>query len=99
MTWSSSPNEIGVTSLGRSQKFCSWFAEAAILLAIGLGMGTALALALGSTAASLLYGLKATDPLTLGVAISAMTVVSLVASLLPAQRAATVQPMEALREE
>jgi ABC-type lipoprotein release transport system permease subunit len=47
----------------------------------------------------MLYGLKATDPLTLGVAIAGMVVVALAASLLPAQRAATVHPMTALREE
>jgi ABC-type antimicrobial peptide transport system permease subunit len=73
--------------------------EAAILLGIGLGIGTGLALAAGSAAASMLYGLKPRDPLTLGAAIAGMVVVALLASLLPAQRAATVHPMEALREE
>jgi ABC-type lipoprotein release transport system permease subunit len=37
--------------------------------------------------------------LTLGAAIAGMTAVAMIASLLPAQRAATVHPMEALREE
>jgi putative ABC transport system permease protein len=73
--------------------------EAAILLGIGLAVGTGLAMAAGTAAASMLYGLKATDPLTLGVAIAGMVVVALAASLLPAQRAATVHPMTALREE
>jgi ABC-type antimicrobial peptide transport system permease subunit len=73
--------------------------EAAILLGIGLVVGTVLALAAGTAAASLLYGLKPRDPLTLGAAILGMAVVALIASLLPAQRAATVHPMVALREE
>jgi ABC-type lipoprotein release transport system permease subunit len=47
----------------------------------------------------MLYGLKPGDPLTLGGAIAGMIAVAMVASLLPAQRAATVLPMEALREE
>lgn len=47
----------------------------------------------------MLYGLKPRDPLTLGVAIVGMAAVGLVASLLPAQRAAALHPMAALREE
>jgi len=66
---------------------------------IGLVTGTALALAAGTAAASMLYGLKPSDPLTLGAAITGMIVVAIVASLLPAQRASSVHPMEALREE
>jgi putative ABC transport system permease protein len=73
--------------------------EAAILLGIGLAIGTGLALAAGNAAASMLYGLKPRDPFTLAAAIAAMVVVALAASLLPAQRAATVDPMAALREE
>ena len=69
------------------------------LLAIGLAVGTALALAAGNAAASLLYGLKPRDPLTLAGAILGMTVVAFIASLLPARRAAAVHPMVALREE
>jgi len=73
--------------------------EAAILLLIGLAIGTALALGAGTAATSMLYGLKPGDPWTLAAAITGMIVVALLASLLPAQRAATVHPMEALREE
>jgi putative ABC transport system permease protein len=73
--------------------------EATILLGIDLAIGTGLALAAGNAAASLLYGLKPRDPLTLTAAIGAMALVALGASLLPAQRAATVDPMAALREQ
>jgi len=95
-------NEIGVRmALGanRSNILLMVLREAAILLGIGLVAGTGLALAAGTAAASMLYGLKPRDPLTLGAAVAGMTVVALVASLLPAQRAATVHPMAALREE
>jgi ABC-type lipoprotein release transport system permease subunit len=47
----------------------------------------------------MLYVLKASDPLTLSVAIAGMAVVALLASIFPAQRAATVHPMVVLREE
>ncbi|MDX6463155.1 MAG: hypothetical protein QOE55_6852, partial [Acidobacteriaceae bacterium] len=39
------------------------------------------------------------DPLTLGAAIAGMAGVAMLASLLPAHRAATVHPVESLREE
>jgi hypothetical protein len=58
-----------------------------------------LALAGSHAAASMLYGLKKRDRLTLGAAMGGTVLVALAASLLPAQRAATVDPMEALREE
>jgi putative ABC transport system permease protein len=95
-------NEIGVRmALGASRNdiLVMVLREAAILLGIGLVTGTGLSLAAGSAATSMLYGLKPRDPLTLGAAITGMIIVALLASLLPAQRAATVRPMEALREE
>jgi putative ABC transport system permease protein len=95
-------NEIGVRmALGanRNDILVMVMKEAATLLIIGLVVGTALALAAGTAAASMLYGLKPSDPLTLGTAITGMVVVAIVASLLPAQRASTVHPMDALREE
>jgi predicted permease len=95
-------NEIGVRmALGanRNDIVVMVLQEAAILLLIGLAIGTGLALAAGTAAASMLYGLKPGDPLTLGAAIAGMIAVAMIASLLPAQRAAAVHPMEALREE
>jgi predicted permease len=95
-------NEIGVRmALGatRNDILVMVLREAAILLLIGLTIGTGLALAAGTAAASMLYGSKPEDPLTLGAAIVGMAAVAIIASLLPARRAATVHPMEALREE
>jgi putative ABC transport system permease protein len=95
-------NEIGVRiALGanRYDILVMVLKEAAILLLIGLAIGTILALGAGTAATSMLYGLKPGDPWTLGAAITGMIIVALLASLLPAQRAATVHPMEALREE
>lgn len=73
--------------------------EAATLLGTGLAIGTMLALGAGKIAASMLYGLKSRDPLTVAVAITAMAVIALVASLVPAQRAASIDPATALRQE
>jgi putative ABC transport system permease protein len=95
-------NEIGVrVALGASRGniLRMVLGEAVILLGIGLAIGTGLALAAGTAASSMLYGLEPRDPLTLAAAIAGMAAVALVASLLPAQRAATTHPMSALREE
>ena len=73
--------------------------EAAILLAFGLAIGTGLAIAAARTAGSLLFGLKPTDPLTISVSVAFLAVVAVVASFVPAMRAARVEPMLALREE
>ncbi|HTZ90473.1 MAG TPA: ABC transporter permease [Alloacidobacterium sp.] len=95
-------NEIGVRmALGanRGNILLMVLREAGILLSIGLTAGTILALVAGTFMASLLYGIKPRDPVTLGTMVLCMMVVALLASLLPAQRAATVDPMVVLREE
>ncbi|HLH36796.1 MAG TPA: ABC transporter permease [Alloacidobacterium sp.] len=73
--------------------------ESVVLLAIGVAIGTILALAAGSVAAYMLYGLKPRDPATFAVSVLALTVIVLLAGLLPASRAANVDPMIVLREE
>jgi ABC-type antimicrobial peptide transport system permease subunit len=66
---------------------------------IGLIIGIAGALALGRILTTLIYGIQASDPLTF-VAVSALLlIVALAASLIPAYRAARVEPIKALREE
>jgi ABC-type lipoprotein release transport system permease subunit len=47
----------------------------------------------------MLYGVSPSDPLTLAGVIGLVTVVAVVAALLPAMRAARVDPMQVLREE
>jgi putative ABC transport system permease protein len=73
--------------------------EAGLLLGSGSLIGAALALAAGRAASTLLYGLKPHDPLTLGASILALVMVGTIASVLPAARAARLDPMVALRVE
>jgi putative ABC transport system permease protein len=95
-------NEIGIRmalGAGRPDILRMVMGEAGILLAAGAIVGTGLALALGQTASSLLYGLRAYDPLTIIMAIVALAIVAAAASYLPAFRASRVDPMAALRDE
>lgn len=69
------------------------------LVAVGLGLGLLGALAAGRAIKSLLYGVSPADPLVLlGVAV-VLLVVACLASLIPARRAARVDPMLILRSE
>ncbi|HOK44433.1 MAG TPA: FtsX-like permease family protein, partial [Bryobacteraceae bacterium] len=68
-------------------------------VAVGLLLGIASALAAGNMLASLLFEIRPRDPFTI-VAVSALlTAVSIAACLLPARRAAGVEPAAALKYE
>jgi predicted permease len=71
------------------------------LLLAGLGIVIGLAGAAGATQLlrSMLFGVKATDPMTYVAVIGLLVVVALVASYLPVRRAMNVDPMIALRYE
>jgi predicted permease len=66
---------------------------------VGLAVGLAIALAVTRVIAAMLYGVKPTDPATFGGVSVLLTAVALLASYLPALRAAKVEPLEALRYE
>ncbi len=69
------------------------------LAAVGLGIGIVLALVLTRLLASLFYAAGATDPTTIVAVALLLGIVALVASYLPARRAAAVDPAIALRSE
>ena len=69
------------------------------LSAIGIVVGLVLVTAVARFLKSLLYEVAPTDPLTLGLAAATLLVFALIASWLPARRAARVDPMEALRAD
>ena len=66
---------------------------------LGLLIGLPLALAGGRAIASGLYGIKSYDPFVLGTAVLVLVASSIAAALIPARRAAKVDPMTALRYE
>ncbi len=69
------------------------------LAAIGVAVGPFGALALSRAVASLLFGVTATDPLSVGAVALLLAAVAFTATLIPARRATSVDPMVALRDE
>ena len=69
------------------------------LAAIGLGCGLAIALVAGRFMKSMLYGIQPQDPLAIGGAVLLLSGAALFAALIPALRAARVDPALALRAE
>ena len=95
-------SEIGIRmALGAQKKAVLWLVLRGLwlMLAIGTIAGTAAALMLGRLIASLLFGVQANDPATLVSAAFALAIAATVAAFLPARRAASLDPMRALRNE
>ena len=73
--------------------------EGLLLTSIGVGAGILAALGLTRLLASLLYGVRPRDPRTFVALSILVSAVALLATYIPARRAAKVDPMEALRHE
>jgi predicted permease len=73
--------------------------RALIPVVIGLGVGLAASLAVTGLVRGLLFGVEPIDPISLAAGTVVLVVAALSAAYLPARRAATVDPMKALRLE
>ena len=95
-------NEIGVRiALGaqRSAVLRMFLVESLSVAALGLALGIPASLAVATTLRSMVYGLSPSDPLTMILALAGIAIITLAAAIIPARRAASVDPMRALRME
>ena len=94
--------EIGVRiALGarRSDVLRMFLVESLSVAAFGLALGLPASLAVATTLRSMVYGLSPSDPLTIVLALAGIAIITLAAAIFPARRAASVDPMRALRME
>jgi putative ABC transport system permease protein len=94
--------EIGVRmALGATRANVVWMVlmNACVLIAAGLVIGGVGAWYLSAAAKTFLFRLDATDPRAFAAAVVSLSLAALIASFIPARRAASVDPMVALRAE
>lgn len=94
-------NEIGIRmALGADRAAVKMvLMESCTLLAAGVATGALLAMAAARTAGALLFGMSPGDPVIMLKAVAAMAIVAALASYVPAERAARVDPWLALRDD
>jgi predicted permease len=69
------------------------------MVALGLLLGVPLAIGTGRLMSAQLYGISHWDPFSLSIAVGALAFCAFIAAIIPAGRAAAIQPMKALRME
>jgi ABC-type antimicrobial peptide transport system permease subunit len=95
-------SEIGLRmALGanRSRVLSLVMRNALLLVSLGLALGIPLALLGGRLVSAQLYGVRTYDPLTLTAAVLILALSAALAGFIPARRAASIEPMHALRTE
>lgn len=73
--------------------------QGASLTALGLVMGLGLGVLLGRAMSSMLFKVKPWDPVTVGATFATLGLAAILAHWVPARRAATVNPIDALRHD
>jgi predicted permease len=95
-------SEIGVRiALGAEPRQVLWMVlrQSLIVSAIGVALGVPAAIGAARMLTSMLFGLTPSDPWSFGVAITIVVGVAILAGVAPARRAASVDPIVALRTE
>jgi putative ABC transport system permease protein len=102
LTVSQRVREIGIRlALGARPSSILWMvlSQGLLLASLGVGIGILGALGLKTLLKSLLFGVRPTDPVTFGGVAFVLVASAMIATYLPARRAAAVDPIIALRTE
>jgi predicted permease len=94
--------EIGVrmaVGSGRANILLLMLQEAATFTGVGVLVGLIAAFVGAHLASALLFQTSSADPVSICVSVFALLVIAMLAAVLPARRAATIDPVEALRSE
>jgi predicted permease len=94
--------EIGIRiALGARRPEVVWMVlrDALMLIAAGLVIGLPASYAAATEVRTLLFDIKPLDPAALGITAAVLAVVGVAAALLPARRAATLEPLSVLRQD
>jgi ABC-type antimicrobial peptide transport system permease subunit len=88
-------------ALGATREGTAWLilSDTAGMAIIGLAIGLVLAVAVARVESAVLFGVRPLDALSLIGALCILLLAVAVAALLPARRAASIEPMQALRAE
>jgi ABC-type antimicrobial peptide transport system permease subunit len=73
--------------------------QGSVLVGAGLAVGLGLAFATGRLVSSFLYQVEPLDGFTYAAVVLTLALIGLAAALLPARKAASIEPMQALRED
>jgi predicted permease len=95
-------NEIGIRmAMGAPRSNVRWLVmrEIILLVTAGVVIGIPATMAGDRLVASMLFGIKGTDPMSLTAAVLLLLIIAATAGYFPARRASRVDPMEALRYE
>ena len=87
---------LGATRAGVAQMILR---QGSRMIAVGLAIGLVLAVLSGRLIKDFLFEVRPLDPWTYVVVVLVLACIGVVSALIPAQKAASIQPMQALREE